>query len=754
MATQIHDFVTSEEKNAKFEFIGIDTKNDDLKEYTNNDMNRIALDTPSSIWGAQKEEYSYLHSDYELEPTGGAKRQRPVSRYYIDNIQNFENVYSRLSTIISEFVDERGNDFDEEEMDGANVWLVNALGGGTGSGTFPLLSFMLRNILDEIDEAFFVGGVGSLPSLGDEDLTLGTEGNANYYANAYAALRDLMYIVDYDDAGNYPISIPIEADVGPSEFTVEESPFDFYSLLAFREGEMSQDYREQMNNTVATLICLFSEMGGIENFQNDPNIPDSILHSIDGGILEVPVRDLDKLLDIKDRQDALEVELDSVADELEAYREDRDYLQDVVDLHTGEIPEESSPVEEKIVRTARSRAQSLDLEYFDEETLIEERNRCREQIPDLNRNFEMDSVGDYLFYNELAEIIRTKIREHSFEEEIENEWSQYRGKISDADRLDEMDARAKWEDGLQRFYANWEDTLREKYENLGGHRLFKKREISETLDQVESRNTQLGGLYNTYRQLDDAKEVVEARRKECRETLLETTSEYTDHLESLEQEQLELETEQAQYENQRTSIENRLSDFSKSQHTTLPFTNFETFNRRMIEEADSIQYFIDRGVVTESQVAHALNYLIDSLEEPVQDLETYNKTVNVFDYLGVIATRENQSLMDLDAENRQKLSGQVDSFNWVRYENLRNQFVIRLVSMYGRIALENTSEYQTLHEHYMAESESVKDLLNIDEDEDYMPKKFAYPEFHEEDTRVQTYFGLADNIATLNEDSE
>ncbi|MFB6186826.1 MAG: tubulin-like doman-containing protein, partial [Halobacteriaceae archaeon] len=657
-------------------------KEDDLKDYTDDEMARIPLESPTQLWENHREEYPYLTPDYELDPSGGAIRQRPVSRYYIDNIQNFENVYSRLRTIISNFVDERGTDFDQADLSGA------------GSGTFPLLSFMLKHIIRDVDEEFFVGGVGSLPSLGHEDLTLGTDANANYYANAYTALRDLMYIVDYNDQDNYPISIPIEADVGLSEFSLNEPPFDFYGLMAFREAEMSPDYREEMNEIVASLIHLFSEMGGIENFRNDPNIPDSIVHAVDGSMLEIPVENLNRFLDIKDRQEAVSTDLESTMEELESYREDRDYLEAVLDFEAGATPEQDSQFGDDIVLTARNRAENLDLDYFDEDTLEEELGRCREQIPDLERNFDTNAVVDYLFYSELSEIIRIEIHDHSFEEKVEDVWSKYRGKISDADQLDEMDALTKWEDGLQEFYAEWERSLKEQLRQLGIHHPIKKREIRSDLEDVQEKNNELGTLYGEYRQLDNAKEVVEARRKEARQKLTETVSDYNNHIEDLDDERRSLEYESDQLENQRSSIEERLETFEEERHTTLPFTNFESFNRRMTEEADSIRHFIDSGVVSEQQVAQALNYLLDMLDERVQDLDPYEVEVKSFEYLGILANRTNQGLLELDASGEQDLSPKVQEFDWIRREDLENPFVIRLLAMYGNIAFENTSEYQ------------------------------------------------------------
>lgn len=96
--------------------------------------------------------YPYLTEDTEV---GGkrAERQRPVGRYKLDSRghKTFDDYFQTLWYDILEHYQEVDYIF-REDRDSYNIFLLYSLGGGTGSGTFPLLSAMLNRIAQRIKD--------------------------------------------------------------------------------------------------------------------------------------------------------------------------------------------------------------------------------------------------------------------------------------------------------------------------------------------------------------------------------------------------------------------------------------------------------------------------------------------------------------------------------------------------------------------------------------------------------------------------
>jgi hypothetical protein len=116
--------------------------------------------------------------------------------------------------------------------------IINALGGGTGSGSFPELAVYLRNHPSLSQKPPMVMGIGILPGGKDEnDTTL---------ANGYAALKEINFLqcLDHDR------KVTVETlDLNYSK------PFDFYFILDREYARVTQD--EEIRKAIISFLTAF-----------------------------------------------------------------------------------------------------------------------------------------------------------------------------------------------------------------------------------------------------------------------------------------------------------------------------------------------------------------------------------------------------------------------------------------------------------------------------------------------------------------
>jgi len=151
----------------------------------------------------------------------GAKRIRPIGRFAL-----FRNI-SKIRNIIQARLDyiRQPNHIDEVERAGYSVkrdlkvFIVNSLGGGTGSGMFLDLAFNIQDIV----RVGKVNGYTILPTV----FKMGEAERSSVAANTYAALKELDY---YMNEGAGPEHF-FNCKYGPVELNISKKPFDRYYII-------------------------------------------------------------------------------------------------------------------------------------------------------------------------------------------------------------------------------------------------------------------------------------------------------------------------------------------------------------------------------------------------------------------------------------------------------------------------------------------------------------------------------------------
>ncbi|MFQ6120732.1 MAG: tubulin-like doman-containing protein, partial [Methanosarcinales archaeon] len=258
----LYDMVSSGEKKY-FRFIAIDSNRDDLnKSIKSDDILKITLDKPIGDFKPIISECNYLYEDLELRGTG-VTRQRALGRFLLDYEDNYKKVYNNLSSTISNLAEIHRDDLYASGQVIMSIYIIHYLGGGTGSGTFTLLSAMVhnisRNVLESKRKGYFIAGIGFLPSA--TNLTLSVlDIDKYYFANSYAALMELKKLGEINSKN--PLIIPLFNRKVDEEIKIATKPFNKYFIVGLNEEELnevkkkrqSERYMQQRNEVVANAI--------------------------------------------------------------------------------------------------------------------------------------------------------------------------------------------------------------------------------------------------------------------------------------------------------------------------------------------------------------------------------------------------------------------------------------------------------------------------------------------------------------------
>lgn len=280
-----------EEYDKYFDYIAVDSSANEVRNAPDK-ATQVDLKAPHKHIKADQQAYPYLSENLQIGEKG-AQRQRPVGRYKLDNTEtpSWDAHFEDISNAINDFMQTCRQDPDINAKQ-LNVIHVHSLGGGTGSGTFPLFAHMLNEITDALQGAaggmsIYTAGVGVVPEIIHNLDTLNPPGDNRYYANAYAALKDLEKLIDADPEDPLPVYLYSKiADIHERLTTfnidrldhqeeITSSPYRHYFLIGVNEDQIDGDnkmggpetYRAMVNNTIVAAIYGLAMYGNeIENW--------------------------------------------------------------------------------------------------------------------------------------------------------------------------------------------------------------------------------------------------------------------------------------------------------------------------------------------------------------------------------------------------------------------------------------------------------------------------------------------------------
>ena len=691
MANATKKLIEEEEKSEEIRFIGIDSNND-VERLDVPRQRQIQLDRPDDDdLEDAKESRAYLSTDADMGSRGGATKDRPVGRYYLDSGDNFSNLIRRLRNRIEEFEE------DEGPFDSMDIWVMNALGGGTGSGMMPLFVAALDQIILSSFNgiSFNIRGVGSLPRLDElEDDFTTIDADKRHPVNAYAALSELRPFFDKQE---YLSETPkIEVKENPREMRKDEIPvegneFDRYFLLGFNEGETGNNYRRMMNDIAARLILYYYTADEIENFPDVPGEHDDILMSVDGARLEFPLVDVVEYVEKIREERELGSILGDLNDQVESYERDKKYLSSVLTVEPGKIPEydddvnaapsaDAEYVAPSLVRRCRKWANNRDSDVFtatnykdevekfaegvfngDNHEYLRDRFRSEridvetvdkhsgEQIEEADarvlseriESFDGAVVVEYILYRQLLDWLKREIRTHEFDSTLEEKWEYYKEEFrkdysDEYDTIKNEDAETRWTRGLDEYFDLKTSDIQDEIND----RILITGSLEDKKEEIESDWSRLEELYSEWDELRDFKRDLKSTIKQIQGDIRDRRADFEDAVDSLKEEIDEVENKIEISQDRREELAGELTDFTARRYTTLQLTSKGVG-------------VLSEDTVTDLVGLEEFSSEIRNLDEPTipKALELFVDTTNLEENLEDVLRLMGEPIEDLDLDD-------------------------------------------------------------------------------------------------------
>lgn len=623
---------------AQFRFIAIDSDRDAL-EAARPETRTIHLDPSPNCIPGDRRAYPYLTEELEISHAG-TKRQRPVGRYSVDHRAGggFEDVFESLSTEITAHCEEHATNSGKTSK--FNIFLIHSFGGGTGSGSYPLVMSMLHEIKqDQLQTGGGVVYIGGVGIVSEPNFDGGHTNEVSYgecYANTYAALCDLQTLIGVYGRSER-LELPIWSkrvggmDAEPEEFELQNVPFDDYWLVGVDEAQITppsatdhpglESSLESLDRTVAHAIHNLSKVNVNQPWWRTT----PFTGTFDQAEISVPH---DRVRSLVETKEELETKRERVAVELPEEIRDREARRrELEDLKRTLDP--AKHVDDALATEIR---EFLHEEGFGDGTTIIE-DRTADEVRDILAEVEERSLEARVV---ATEALRGRLRaedagpavEAACRETIQGLWNKYgmegtpgygtdraRSLEQKADSLEEV-----LEDRIDEFTRtidNWDPSLLGQLrdlappvtETLESDREYAERWLKELQDDYEALNS----ATERWDRLNRMRETVKNSRSKMRGEMDDRIDNLNGEITALENERDSLEDELEALNADIANLRDLLTEPWESERiAVLPLNmdSIEDIDRDTLEtDLTSLFAYVKEGYVDEAKLRHALwNY--------------------------------------------------------------------------------------------------------------------------------------------------
>lgn len=632
----------------RFSFVAVDSDGDTL-DSAPPEARRYKLEIEDDFLGEDLRDFPYLKRTMNVEEKG-AKRQRPVGRYKLDNKGTFEEVRTGIR-------DDMRSHFTGVEVDlgpdsaSFNIFYIHSLGGGTGSGTYPLVAGILRDIANDLgSDHIYMAGIGVAPVVlsPDEGSPAEFPGRPMYYPNTYAALNDLeqLEMLDFGDNDELELLVHSETGVtGTESYVFDEPPFTDYWLVGVNQrriqGTMGtnvgpESYRGELNQTMARSLHAITQFGqSAENWaQGRP-----VIGTFDHSTVSVPHERVREYVELRERRANLrtqrDTEIPNEIDRIEARKAELEQLKS--HLNPDEIVDEQ--LKEDLLARLEQQEDFLGGRYTIENKTVDEVEGALEAI---SRSEEYDIEADII----AADILREKLNEdgatpqieQKHKDTIQNLWSKYNMQnVPGGANVQALETKAGMLDDHLRdtieehkdIVKDWDpdavEKVQDKFPPVVGLFESEREAAQDVVDEVQNDYDELDAVQSQWGRASKMKQAVADHRQGIRGRISDRIEEQNERITELQNEQEELESD---IDELTRGIESHIEDLTEARLSeriaVLPLNRepLESLDTQQLDTLDSIQDYVENGYVDGQHVRDALsdrvgfaraweNYIID-----------------------------------------------------------------------------------------------------------------------------------------------
>ena len=787
-----------------FGYAMIDT-NEDMKQSDAIEVaHPIVIDKPSTDWQDDVEEFHYLSP--KLEPLGsgdtGAMTQRPLGRYQVERQGQREDILDVLEDEIESHIEDvKGSTTDNIQTNGLSVWIVNSLGGGTGSGAFPIVTEVVKDLIEHrIDEDTYLFGIGGTPETAQGPGVALPLDDPEHRMNAYTAIKELLAVVE-PTSHEGPVRYP-ESPTAPQD-ALSDDPFEKYFLLGHDPQEESKDkYLRQINRVAGALISYLSQPGGLEDFPfEDVQGEDDTLWAVDAHQIHAPVSRTGVQTEIQDHslESAIEIletiedeydDIDDLRDKNQTARETRQYIRDLNPderdwrVNRPKVLADGTSLNATFLSSLKDKAEDLTEEELTDEDMgfvledkIEELQKSddlRTHLKGTVRETAFGHIIKFVYGTYLQQRIEHLQTTHQFYEEMKEElrdWAR-KGRIdvrNDDEPFGQFGSPLEaYDEAIRPTIDDYRKELRQKAADQGPiSTIFsddyeiKAMEEADRLDEYDGLREEYDHLETLRRdaetstqrawseldalrqELDDEIEKLTNSIDEIREDI---TNELVDIKETLRRVQQRV-TDDRYHQVPLTGLEEELADID------LDGEDMPEVVQNWYETYDSLSNLIREDQVSGDEISATARQVLDALDSPpIQDTDGND----VGTVVGMATWQGNRQIfLNHNINEQQTVSDVITQVGTFSSSDLvvesQDKFSVWLLGLYTNLSPEAMYEVAYFDEHFTDESRDVQETHMGQNHGDKvtdskLAARFAYPEFlpPAEEDKIREKSGMGD----------
>ncbi len=714
MATAVYELVKHEKVDKYFQFILIDSNESELQreEIPKEIKQKITLRPPDNVIAIREDlkTFKYLYKGVNIQRKG-ALRQRVVARYFVD--RKYDDLRISLYNITRDFADKHMADL-TEEGNSLTITLLHSVGGGTGSGSFPILTAMLNGIKRDLEKELAISvsicGVGSMPTL-PEDIAAPVEGDPVYYANAFAVFKEIEKLLE-DKELVLPLYYTV-AEVGkPLELKIEGLPFDKYFLVGINEGELKRGikeewveaYIEEKNRSIANCLLALHEHRSLS--KGDWPVAggggsEYAIGSFAEHEIKVPVRLLEVYVRKREELDSKMGELKGVKEEIKNKIEDIKRLQ-AVNISPDDVPEALKKDVEAMV-TRELQTGIMNISEAELEDFVK---------GELKKGFgiEGEVYGVKLLTNKFDEMKYTE----EWGKKVEELWERYG--LGNKDKYKNKTTIRDKDESLHKWLLEVININKAWLENPPRvHLPGEKKRKQNLIERLESEKDDLEAIKRKSEQLERLKGKTAELNGEVKNELLDEISRKTEAKNSREDRVRRLEDEIKALERDIKATEDGLSKskFGRVGYLQLKSDKVKDITGEELDRLDSLKKFVERGYI--------------DIQDVRRGLETQIKRAKGWSSISVRDARHLSLFLLCNGENAElisELSAEVIPQDYSSYE-LRDKYTIKACFFQVGMKISDITDFRLIKERY-EEGILQKALERVGRK---VEESFAYPEW-------------------------
>ncbi|MGB9957552.1 tubulin-like doman-containing protein [Haloferax prahovense] len=618
------------------------------------DAETVTLRTPERRFHEHdKKQRHYLKPTDIISGAHGSGRIRRIGRYHFDNPERVGSYHDQIRRTIVEFVEQFQNDPDVDGPKGVNIFQLVGAGGGTGSGVMPLITGLLHNILNELENTLQPGfehwAVCSLATTSDFD----GGGDApdihwRFPANSLALLDELRAITGYDDV-DYPLRIPLlssqdRTNNRRSAYSIDENPFSGVFLLRYNQDEAEdRTYRKGVGRTTARLVVewMRKNQDPFEDLENEVKYLTNTFYEVRGASFEVPNERVRELLEVKKQYQTATQDVARITDEqrdIEAALGQLDIALDAESLiRSGDLVAADSDAREgddegrvapEVMVTAFKRAEQVASNLSPRASRIDGIKDELSEFQDrrtysFHASLDGDTVQRAIFMSAVLTEVKSSLRSHRFDTLVHEFVERHDSQIQKADPsfTSTAEPKAQFLQTIEPMLTNRIQALSSELDSMGLTGRLTERETytstKETIEQLRSTLTELRNALDERDQIAQLTESVENERDAANEILEATRSELVAAKERAES---KLNTSQQRKRASKHSLDRHTEAIQSSplgRFVTLPVASGAELSESRFENNPGITELIEDGVLDREVVVNRLQETLYDYEDGV-----------------------------------------------------------------------------------------------------------------------------------------